>query len=288
MSKYLIENPNGATVTIMVPWDCDNACAFCVNKCEYKDGFDVDAAMDKILKSIKTMHKITPKCDFVITGGEPFADCENLEHIINAIPKSHNIYINTTLPVMHKPDIFTFVRIHKERISCINISRHIWTPVDGANSKFIKKIAQYVRVRINSVIPNWVQYTEKNDALLEDFFEEFSEHEIQIRSDYRNITTQDIENYKLNPVYVFLKTYGACEHWTRSEANRIGVKMEAYGHAFTWHLTCDYSKIEKDDKTIIMDIIINQNGEIMDDWNEYGQPLDLESYSLTVKGDKNA
>lgn len=283
MSKYLIENPNGATVTIMVPWDCDNACAFCVNKCEYKEGFDVDAAMDEILKSIKTMHEITPSCDFVITGGEPFAHCENLEHIINAIPNGHNIYINTTLPVMHKPDIYTFVRIHKERISCINISRHIWTPVDGANSKFVKKIAKYVRVRINSVIPNWVQHTKKNEALLDDFFEEFWDYEIQVRSDYRDITTQDIEYYKLNPVYIFLKECEAYEHWIRSEANRIGVKMELNGKAFTWHLTCDYSKIKKGKETIIMDVIINQNGEIMDDWNEYGQPLDLVAYKEATK-----
>ena len=64
--------------------------------------------------------------------------------------------------------------------------------------------------------------------------------------------------------------------------------MELNGKAFTWHLTCDYSKIKKDEETIIMDVIINQNGEIMDDWNEYGQPLDLDNYTLAVRSDKNA
>ena len=59
----------GATVTIFVPYDCRNHCPFCVNKQEYAhaEGFSVEA----ILKSIAVMDEITPRCDFVFTGGEP-------------------------------------------------------------------------------------------------------------------------------------------------------------------------------------------------------------------------
>lgn len=282
MSKYIINNKKGCTVTIMVPWDCDNACAFCVNKCEYNDGFDVDAAMEEILKSIKTMHAITPMCDFVITGGEPFANCMLLANIIDAIPNTHNIYINTTLPVIHKDLIFTFVRMYHERISCINISRHIWTSVDGANDKFINKIGKYVPIRINSVIPNWVSYNKKNRAMLFDFFEQYAGFNIQIRSDYRNITIDGIQHYETNPVYIFLKECGAHENWHRAETNRVGVKMTMNGYNFTWHLTCDFSKIEMGEDVELVDIIVNQNGEIRDDWNEYGAPLDLEDYRRSV------
>ena len=61
----------GATVTIFVPYDCRNHCPFCVNKQEYAhaEGFSVEA----ILESIAVMNEITPYCDFVFTGGEPFA-----------------------------------------------------------------------------------------------------------------------------------------------------------------------------------------------------------------------
>ena len=41
--KY-ITREGGATVTMMVPWDCNNNCPFCVNKKEYADmeGFSLE------------------------------------------------------------------------------------------------------------------------------------------------------------------------------------------------------------------------------------------------------
>ena len=60
----------GATVTVFVPYDCKNHCPFCINKQEYQnpEGFSVE----KVCESIRMFHEITPKCDFVFTGGEPF------------------------------------------------------------------------------------------------------------------------------------------------------------------------------------------------------------------------
>ena len=87
----------GATVTIFVPYDCRNHCPFCVNKQEYAhaEGFSVEA----ILKSIAVMDEITPRCDFVFTGGEPFANLKALQRMLDAIPATHKVYINTTFPV---------------------------------------------------------------------------------------------------------------------------------------------------------------------------------------------
>ena len=63
----------GATVTVFVPYDCKNHCPFCINKEEYADmaGF----SLEKIRESIRRMDSVTPRCDFVFTGGEPFAAC---------------------------------------------------------------------------------------------------------------------------------------------------------------------------------------------------------------------
>ena len=87
----------GATVTIFVPYDCKNHCPFCINKGEYADmtGF----SLEKIIESIRRMDAITPKCDFVFTGGEPFADIEKLQLMLDEIPTTHRVFINTTLPV---------------------------------------------------------------------------------------------------------------------------------------------------------------------------------------------
>ena len=283
MDKYVINNERGCTVTIMVPWNCDNHCAFCVNKCEYNPGFNVEVSMAKILENIAVMHEITSTCDFVITGGEPFADCSRLVDIIEAIPEGHPIYINTTLPVLYKDDIFEFIRKCWYKISGINVSRHIWTPVDGANDKFIKKIGKYVSIRINSVVPHYITYSDKNEALFYDFLERYEGFNIQIRSDYRNIDTEDIADYETNSVYRFLEKCDVDCYDIHRETNRIGVKMEYCGYNFTWHLTCDYSKVETMEGLELVDIIINQKGELMDDWNGYGAPLDLEMYKGSVK-----
>ena len=100
MSNPYKTREGGATVTVFVPYDCNNHCPFCINKKEYADcsGFSLDA----ILRSIHTMDEITPRCDFVFTGGEPLADLGSLQKMLDAIPNTHRIFINTTFPVQQK------------------------------------------------------------------------------------------------------------------------------------------------------------------------------------------
>ena len=83
MTHHYKTSEGGATVTIFVPYDCRNHCPFCVNKQEYAhaEGFSVEA----ILKSIAVMDEITPRCDFVFTGGEPFANLKALQRMLAAI-----------------------------------------------------------------------------------------------------------------------------------------------------------------------------------------------------------
>ena len=282
-NNYIVRNPLGATVTIMVPWDCDNGCAFCVNKSEYADGFDINHSMNKILESIKVMDEITPRCDFVITGGEPFADCRHLEQIVEAIPDTHFIFINTTLPILHKSEIYDFIKEYSHRITCINVSRHIWTPVDGANDKFLKKIGEYTPIRINSVIRDGVRASRKVQAQIEDFMERFSAYNIQFRADYRDVTLNDIDGFRTHPNYILLTNSGF-EYVDHSmEINRVNVKLNHEGHEVHWHLTTDFSRISCYDGFELVDIIMNQDGYLMDDWNDYGFLLDLDAYKKAVR-----
>ena len=82
--KRYITREGGATVTVFVPYDCKNNCPFCINKQEYKDqsGFSIE----KICKSIRKLHKVTPKCDFVFTGGEPLSDLDGLQKMMDCVP----------------------------------------------------------------------------------------------------------------------------------------------------------------------------------------------------------
>ena len=87
----------GPTVTMFVPYDCNNACPFCVNKQEYRDTSSFD--LERCYKSLELMDRIFPYNDVVLTGGEPLADIDCLGEIIDHIKPTHHLYINTTLPV---------------------------------------------------------------------------------------------------------------------------------------------------------------------------------------------
>lgn len=141
----------GATVTIFVPYDCKNHCPFCINKEEYGDmtGF----SLEKIVESIRRMDAITPRCDFVFTGGEPFADIEKLQTMLDVIPTTHRVFINTTLPVSQlqtEDDILAFAEWNKEKITCINVSRHMQHYVVESNDSLLSRLP--VPFRINCVL----------------------------------------------------------------------------------------------------------------------------------------
>ena len=127
MSNPYKTREGGATVTVFVPYDCNNHCPFCINKKEYADctGFSLDAILD----SIRTMDAITPRCDFVFTGGEPLANLEALQKMLDAIPTTHKVYINTTFPVQTgfytAEEMLDFTRRNRDKITCMNISRHL-------------------------------------------------------------------------------------------------------------------------------------------------------------------
>ena len=141
----------GATITIFVPYNCRNHCPFCINKEEYShpEGFSAE----KICKSIEMMNQITPYCDYVFTGGEPFANLDSLQMMLDKIPETHNVYINTTLPVFEfqtEDDIVNFTKHNKNKITCINVSRHMQHYVVESNDSLLGRLA--VPFRINCVL----------------------------------------------------------------------------------------------------------------------------------------
>ncbi len=84
--------------------------------------------MEAILRSIRVMDSITPACDFVFTGGEPLADLNALQQMLDAIPATHKIYINTTFPAQPHcsfEKMLAFTERNKDKITCMNISRHL-------------------------------------------------------------------------------------------------------------------------------------------------------------------
>ena len=238
----------GATVTIFVPYDCRNHCPFCVNKQEYAhaEGFSVEA----ILKSIAVMDEITPRCDFVFTGGEPFANLKALQRMLDAIPTTHKVYINTTFPVQpgcSAEEMIAFTERNRDKITCINVSRHLTKYVEESPDEVVARIATPKRVNTETTPENL--YQEEGDKILADLKKRF--------------TYKGLDGCRM----------------------RNGYHFDYKGLHMTYHKTLPYSTIVEtgDDGVtydILYDILIKQTGEIHSDWT--GVKLDVDAYRKVV------
>ena len=273
-NKYMTRE-GGATVTVFVPYDCNNHCPFCINKQEYQhmEGFSVE----KVCESIRMFHEITPKCDFVFTGGEPFANPDGLQVMMDCVPEGHRVFINTTLPVSDlfpEERIIEFTRVNKDKITCINVSRHMVHYVEESNDSLLARL--HVPVRINCVL--FAGYPLDD---IKAFAERFRKYNlpIQFRADY-TITTLDnlykregdeiLEDLMANFTYLGLD---GCRI-------RCGYHFDNNGQHIAYHRTLPYSTIteEIDGETydILYDVLIKQNGDPHSDWTYV--PLDVEAY----------
>lgn len=66
------------------------------------------------------MDRLTPYCDFVFTGGEPLANLESLQQMLDKVSLTHKVYINTTLPVSQtqtEEEILAFLERNKQKIT---------------------------------------------------------------------------------------------------------------------------------------------------------------------------
>ena len=272
----------GATVTVFVPYDCKNHCPFCVNKEEYADmtGF----SQEKICESIRRMDAITPRCDFVFTGGEPFADLNSLQIMLDQIPTTHKVYINTTLPVSEctsEDDVLAFARHNQQKITCINVSRHMQRYVVESNDSLLARLP--VPFRVNCVL--YRNYPKESLVPYLERFRKLSGASIQFRFDYTATTPENLYDEQNDRILHDLKQIAL---YTGLDGCRMrcGFHFDYKGMELTYHKTLPYSTIVERDPVdgvtydILYDILIKQNGDIHSDWT--GVLLDVDAYAQAV------
>ena len=270
----------GATVTIFVPYDCNNHCPFCINKQEYADTSTF--SLERICESIRIMDEITPRCDFVFTGGEPFANLDSLQKMMDCIPTTHKVYINTTFPVQQchsAEEMLAFTERNRDKITCINISRHLVKYVEESPDEVIARIP--VPKRINCVL-----YKHYPTEQLPAFVDRFRKYgiPIQFRYDYTETTPENLYEEEHDPILQDLKrlfNYRGLDGCRM----RNGFHFEYKGLHMTYHKTLPYSTIVETDENgvtydILYDILIKQTGELHSDWT--GVPLDVDAYRKVV------
>ena len=280
MSNPFKTRTGGATVTVFVPYDCNNHCPFCVNKEEYGDTSTF--SLEKILESIRAIGEFTPRCDFVFTGGEPLANLDSLQKMLDAVAGTHRVFINTTLPVMNdytEDDIVSFLNRNRDKITCVNVSRHLHKFVEEGNDEIFGRLE--VPARVNCVL-----YLSHSAEKMLEFVRRFEPWNvpIQFRADYTKTTPENLYNETDDEILWQLRSI---LRPTLLEGCRIRCNYEFLDgkHVVSYHKTLPYSTMTETDSEgntydILYDVLIKQNGDFHSDWT--GVPMALEDYKKVI------
>lgn len=246
------------SATIFVPYDCKNNCRFCTSKKDYKDcdGF----SLDKIIDSIISINENDTIMEYVITGGEPFADTNKLREILNVAWRKP-VYINTTLPLDTFEDSLNVINDYS-CIKGINVSRHL-----GFDFKNVVSIADLDRiikpVRINTVINEYF-----NKDLFVDFCYAYGKkkRDINLRADYRNINEDNLKSR--DNISKFLSEqfdYMSSESCMVCNSEYYSVDDK---FICAYHRGMELSSVTTaNGKCYVNDVLIKQNGNIYRDWD---------------------
>ena len=205
-----------------------------------------------------------------------------IDNFLDTIPATHKIYINTTFPAQAHTsfeEMLAFTERNKDKITCMNISRHLQHYVEESPDQVLGKIACPTRI-------NCVLYKNYPAAKLVDYVERFLPYRIpiQFRYDYTETTPENLYEEEHDKILQDLKrlfTYKGLDGCRM----RNGFHFEYKGLHMTYHKTLPYSTIEEkgpDGVTydILYDILIKQNGEIHSDWT--GVKMDVDAYRRVV------
>lgn len=287
--SYSCQYKNGATITVLVPYDCNNNCPFCVNKADYRDKYkekDINNVIDGMIK----LDSITPNCDYVFSGGEPFANLESLVILLEVVRRlnlngsNHKLFINTTFPAFTPEDINKMLLIcaaNKDVITGLNISRHLRKYVQECPDSVIDTLKNMgMSIRINTVV-----YKNSDLVNLKSHLKRFKDYQIQIREDYTKCKIESLHDYD-DPNGLLQNTLKAMD-LEFDENNFLFrndfrwnyvLQRKENGLPITLHRTLPYSTIKTGDNEEINDIIIEPTGMVVTDWNDYGHEIDYDEY----------
>lgn len=273
--KYIVGRSNLA-VTIFVPYDCPNHCPFCTSKTEYSN--TANFSLTGILESVEKVASLSSVKDIVITGGEPFANLEILQKIIDKCAAfKKNLFINTTLPVKTDEEaekIFELIYRNQNIIKGLNISRHIGFKTKLEDDRLIRAIynGTHIKLRINSVLLNPSITKDKVKNFISCY--ECFINSISFRADYTKIKDQNdlrgldypLLNILFNMTDLEYLSSGGCLVCNNNDFKKGRIYISL-------HRGYEHSLVIAGNNYIINDIIIKQDGSILMDWD--GSLLDV-------------
>lgn len=258
--EYIAGRSNLAC-TIFVPYDCDNKCPFCTSKWIYRNsGIKMD--VEEIIKTVNIVNKSRVISEFVITGGEPFANIEVLKRIVDACKK--NVYINTTLPNQDIDKVIQYINT-EDKIKGVNISRqfgklnNLYKFISGPED--ILKLRKPIRINVLRT-EDWLQNL---DEFLNTWI--LNKHILlNLRENYRYVTKENLKTR--NEVVDYLANRfvyiggGGC--LVCNGETFVNPETDQFIH---YHRGIEHSCVRYENRTYINDLIIRPDGKVFDDWD---------------------
>jgi len=289
-SLRLIVGRSNLSITVFVPWDCENRCPFCTTKSLYSS---VDLSLTNVIASLKELLK-TDIREVVITGGEPFSNLEGLDRILETICEhdGKKVYINTSFPKKTQNEK-TLELIEKYRcfVRGINVSRH-----NGISSNedriFLRSVDYRIPVRINHIVDETTTKHMTNDDIEKLIYDaSFISSSLCFRYDYRKVL--DTEQLKSIHANDFLNRLFEMESISyvnshgclvcNTDVFRYKQGMRDYDVLF--HRGIQQTYIRTSMYGIINDVVLFPNGVVRLDWNENAPALI--DYDTSSEKDEN-
>ena len=277
-SLRLIVGRSNLSITVFVPWDCENKCPFCTTKSLYSS---MDLSLTNVIASLKELLK-TDVREVVITGGEPFSNLEGLDQILSTIyeHESKKVYINTTFPKKTQNEK-TLELIEKYRcfVRGINVSRHNGISSDE-DRLFVRSVDCRIPVRINHIVDETNAKHMTNDDLEKLIYDaSFVSSSLCFRYDYRKVL--DTEQLKSIHINDFLNRLFEMESLSYVHSRGclvcntdvFGYKRGVRDYDVLFHRGTQHTFVRTNMYGIINDIIVFPNGTVRLDWDETAPAL---------------
>ena len=165
-------------------------------------------------------------------------------------------------------DVADILNRYSDRISCINVSRHLRHYVKECPDEIFDLFK--FRTRINCVVFEDAKDPATKEKLIA-FLDRFHGHEIQLRANYSYLTLENVFDTDNDNLFKLISEICEYKYPLEKERFRTGYVFERNGSKITYHKTLPFAKVDG----IVGDIIIRQTGRIYDDWNEYGKELNI-------------
>lgn len=293
MKKDFTIGRDDFSVTVYVPWNCTNNCAFCSSKKDYNI---IKSNYDKVKEQLKKIRNSLTDI-IVFTGGEPSADVEKLKELVSIVDNK-TVYINTTLPKKNSKEFIDFIN-NTDCIKSISISRHTTSYKedltmlrDICEDEEIAKITKPVRINVVEFskdqfsVENVKKYVERWEKIRKLKSKDYASLILNLRCNYvfqkkeelHELTNSKVVNDLANNYFYYKHNFcnvcDTCTFFKRKNNKREFI--------IDYHRGLMTTSISFGNITEVNDLILLQDGTLCYDWDGRKENISRLLYLLKI------